>query len=745
VIDGHYFVSYSRADAADFAVNLADQLRAGRPTYNLWVDVREIQPWRRDWDEQISEAIQTCMAVLFVMTPDSVRIGSECKNEWAWALRYKKPIIPLQLHPDADPPYRLASRQYVDFTDRDTGLARLRLFLVDMRSPAGVLRESNYRLADAERDLYRTPDMHHRRRIEQDVRELRRHIQEQERVLQHPHAAGWQTQEQVADVDIERPDRPQPSLDALEAAQANRRDFLISYVSDHRSWAEWIAVELEAAGYSTVLQARDGRAANDIHWAFSEAGRTVVVLSPADFGSELGEAEWRVAFTKVLAERPASLIPVRVEPMGPSGLISSQVSVDLVDADEAEARRLLLEAVNRALVRRTRAIFPGNISIRRRGPEPFPGLEPGVRVGETPGRSAPERVRVFISYAHDSPVHDDAVRDLWVFLRSNGFDARLDLPAAERQSDWPVWMHHEVRDADFVLVIASPAYKRRAEGAAGVDEGRGVQWEAALIREEFYTDRDKGLAKFVPVVLPGQSGALGIPAWLGPVSSSYYTVSGFTVAGAEQLLRYLSGQPFELEPSIGTVPVLAPRSTGPESVVLSTQDIPPHSLDKITEKPPPWQPVSPSNGVFVCYRREDTSHLAGRLGDRLNERFGQVFMDIDTLEPGMDFTNVIRLAINECDVLLALIGPRWVTATDMNGRRCLDNPNDFVVHEIRAALEQDIAVIPVLVDGAQMPTLQELPTALTLLAKRQAVSVQLETFRADAARLGTIIENLRNR
>ena len=177
------------------------------------------------------------------------------------------------------------------------------------------------------------------------------------------------------------------------------------------------------------------------------------------------------------------------------------------------------------------------------------------------------RIRVFISYAHDSTAHQDTVRNFWVFLRSNGFDARLDLPVAERRVDWPVWMHHEVRDADFVLVIASPAYKRRAEGDAGVDEGRGVQWEAALIREEFYTDRDRGLAKFVPVVLPGQSAAAGIPSWLGPMTSSHYVVSGFTVAGAEKLIRYLSGQPFEVEPPIGILPVLTPRVTGPPGAV----------------------------------------------------------------------------------------------------------------------------------------------------------------------------------
>src|SRR5664280_2486318 len=180
------------------------------------------------------------------------------------------------------------------------------------------------------------------------------------------------------------------------------------------------------------------------------------------------------------------------------------------------------------------------------------------------------QVRVFISYAHDNAAHQDAVRDLWVFLRSNGFDSRLDLPVAERRVDWPVWMHHEVRDADFVLVIASPAYKRRAEGDAGVDAGRGVQWEAALIREEFYTDRDRGLAKFVPVVVPGQSAAAGIPAWLGPTTTSHFSVSELSVAGAERLIRYLSGQPFEVAPPIGTLPVLTPRDIGPAPVALST-------------------------------------------------------------------------------------------------------------------------------------------------------------------------------
>jgi hypothetical protein len=101
--------------------------------------------------------------------------------------------------------------------------------------------------------------------------------------------------------------------------------------------------------------------------------------------------------------------------------------------------------------------------------------------------------RVFISYAHESEAHEALVRDLWILLRRLGVDAKLDLTAAERRRDWPVWMLGEVRAADFVLVIASAAYRRRAEGDAEADEGRGVQFEAVLIREEMYRDRARGV------------------------------------------------------------------------------------------------------------------------------------------------------------------------------------------------------------------------------------------------------------
>ncbi|WP_410673577.1 SEFIR domain-containing protein [Amycolatopsis sp. cmx-4-68] len=157
--------------------------------------------------------------------------------------------------------------------------------------------------------------------------------------------------------------------------------------------------------------------------------------------------------------------------------------------------------------------------------------------------------RVFISYAHESDEHAEMVRDLWIFLRRCGVDAKVDLPAAQRRQDWALWMGRQVREADHVLVVASAAYRERAEARSGPDVGRGVQWEARLIRNAFYTDQQR-VDRFLPVVLPGQSVA-GVPDFLAPPSCTVFHVREFSQSGMETLLRVLLDQPAEIEPALG--------------------------------------------------------------------------------------------------------------------------------------------------------------------------------------------------
>ena len=128
------------------------------------------------------------------------------------------------------------------------------------------------------------------------------------------------------------------------------------------------------------------------------------------------------------------------------------------------------------------------------------------------------------------------------------------------------------------------------------------------------------------------------------------------------------------------------------------------------------------SGIFISYRREDSAGWTGRLSEHLKERFGadSIFMDIDTIEPGVDFTEALKKAVNSCDVLLAIIGPKWATATNASGTRRLEDPADWVRTEIATALTRKIRVIPVLVGGASVPTIEQLPDDLDALAQRQA-------------------------
>ena len=179
----------------------------------------------------------------------------------------------------------------------------------------------------------------------------------------------------------------------------------------------------------------------------------------------------------------------------------------------------------------------------------------------SPTRSDPPRV--FISYAHGSEEHVEAVRSLWILLRGLGIDARADRLATERRQDWPAWMMEQVREADFVLVVASDEYCRRADHDRG--HGRGVQFEATLIRDAVSALPDRALSRFLPVLLPGETES-GVPLFLKPDSTTLYRIESLDRLGVEPLLRMLTRQPHEVPPELGRSPHLPAREHAPAAL-----------------------------------------------------------------------------------------------------------------------------------------------------------------------------------
>ena len=144
-----------------------------------------------------------------------------------------------------------------------------------------------------------------------------------------------------------------------------------------------------------------------------------------------------------------------------------------------------------------------------------------------------------------------------------------------------------------------------------------------------------------------------------------------------------------------------------------------------------------SGKIFINYRRGDDPGNTGRLFDRLQDEFEpqQLFLDVDNIPPGRDFVRELNDRVAECDIVLSVIGKTWLDAQDGAGARRLDNPDDFVRIELLSALNQNKQVIPVLVGETQMPRPEDLPEPLRPLARRNAVRLTHERFRADMAGL----------
>lgn len=141
--------------------------------------------------------------------------------------------------------------------------------------------------------------------------------------------------------------------------------------------------------------------------------------------------------------------------------------------------------------------------------------------------------------------------------------------------------------------------------------------------------------------------------------------------------------------------------------------------------------------IFISYRRSDSSAHAGRLYDHLVDRFGtdNVFMDLQTIAPGDDFVARIDASMAECDVAVIVIGREWLAPSGWRRRSRLHDRNDYVRREIERALNGGVALFPVLVNAATMPTTDELPRSLTGLARVNAIELSDSRWAHDVDRL----------
>ena len=159
---------------------------------------------------------------------------------------------------------------------------------------------------------------------------------------------------------------------------------------------------------------------------------------------------------------------------------------------------------------------------------------------------------------------------------------------------------------------------------------------------------------------------------------------------------------------------------------------------------PTESPSVPGPKVFITYRREETAAHAGRLYDAMVARFGEanVFMDVD-MAPGVDFVEGITEAVAACHVLIVVMGPRWATVEDDQGRARLADPEDFVRLEVETALRRpEVTPIPVLVAGARMPNREDLPPEVRAITRRNALELGDQRWRYDVGRLISTLDEL---
>jgi len=226
----------------------------------------------------------------------------------------------------------------------------------------------------------------------------------------------------------------------------------------------------------------------------------------------------------------------------------------------------------------------------------------------------------------------------------------------------------------------------------------------------------------------GANGRL-VPVLIEPVAPPV----GFRELQATDLIDWDETSAETLHQLVGSVRTLVAHSllAAPEGSVDRNRG---RSTLQPPERQHPVLPAAASSAVrriFLCYRRHDSDAIVGRIYDRLAREFGNenIFKDVDNIPFGVDFIERLDQEVQKCGVLFAVIGPRWI-----NPR--LEDPDDFIRIEIASALRRKIPVVPILVDGAEMPRADQLPDELKPLARRHGTMIRHDPdFHSDVTRL----------
>jgi hypothetical protein len=339
-------------------------------------------------------------------------------------------------------------------------------------------------------------------------------------------------------------------------------------------------------------------------------------------------------------------------------------------------------------------------------------------------------VRVFVSYAHESAGHKEKVRTLAEILRAAGIDAKMDQWLEEHRRDWDALVRYHIHQSDFVLVIASPAYRRVGDGNAASDDHPGVQAEAAQLRDLLFEDRQEWTGRILPVLLPDYPSKQFIPRFLLPNIGQYYEVPEISQDGVTELLLALRGQARHTAPRLGSA-LGSPRASAvrsdPTARLSTLSRRVAHEAGGFLDA----DPAAPSSLRDLYVPRVDVEDrlrsrcakgsitvVTGEAGVGKTSLLWHVAGDLDTAGRSWLFLRAIDL-VPEADVLGR---PATVTPADLDDALATDGgrPAVLLVDTVDLLLRSEL-VPPVLLDLFTLPTRHGVALVLTCRDREYAV------------------------